>query len=40
VSFAFITLCVASERVIVDSAWKLLDTPSYMGCKGKVVPVL
>jgi hypothetical protein len=31
VSFAAITLCVASQRVfiIVDSVRKLLDTPSY-----------
>jgi len=38
VSFAAITLCVASQRVfsvvsiyfVVDSVRKLLDTPSYM----------
>jgi hypothetical protein len=46
VSFAAITLCVASQRVfivavvvvvivivivyfVIDTAWKLLDTPSY-----------
>jgi hypothetical protein len=37
VSFAAITLCVASERGIpkasvylfIDSVWRLLDTPSY-----------
>jgi hypothetical protein len=35
VSFAAITLCVASQRVfivvyfVIDSARKLLDTPSY-----------
>jgi hypothetical protein len=37
VSFAAITLCVASQGVfivvsiyfIIDSVWKLLDTPSY-----------
>jgi hypothetical protein len=37
VSFAAITICVASDRVfivvsvyfVVDSVWKLLDTPSY-----------
>jgi len=37
VSFAAITLCVASQRVfiidsvyfIIDSVWKHLDTPSY-----------
>jgi hypothetical protein len=34
-SFAAITLCVASQRVIfvayfvIDSVWKLLDTTSY-----------
>jgi hypothetical protein len=42
VSFAAITLCVASQRVftvvvvvvvvyfLIDSVWKLLDTPSYV----------
>jgi hypothetical protein len=40
VNFAAITLCVASQRVfivvvvvvdfVIDSVWKLLDTPSYM----------
>jgi hypothetical protein len=42
VSFAAVTLCVASQRVFivivvvvvvyffVDSVWKLLDTPSYV----------
>jgi hypothetical protein len=40
VSFAAITLRVASQRVfiivfvvvyfVIDSVWKLLDTPSYM----------
>jgi hypothetical protein len=35
VSFATITLCVASQRVfivyfIIDSVRKLLDTPSYV----------
>jgi hypothetical protein len=37
VSFAAITLCVASQRVfvivvyfVIDSVRKLLDTPSYM----------
>jgi hypothetical protein len=35
VSFAVITLCVASQQVfivyfVVDSVWKLLDTPSYI----------
>jgi len=35
VSFAPIILCVASQQVfvvvyfIIDSVWKLLDTPSY-----------
>jgi uncharacterized membrane protein len=37
VSFAAITLCVVSQRVfivavvyfVVDSVWKILDTPSY-----------
>jgi len=37
VSFTAITLCVTSQRVItkvsiclvIDSVWKLLDTPSY-----------
>jgi hypothetical protein len=37
VSFAAITLCVASQQVfivtvvyfVIDSVWKLLDTPSY-----------
>jgi hypothetical protein len=35
VSFAAITLCVVSQRVsivvyfVIDSVWKLLDTPSY-----------
>jgi hypothetical protein len=37
-SFAAITLCVASQRVfiavlivyfVIDSVWELLDTPSY-----------
>jgi hypothetical protein len=37
VSFAAITLYVASQRVfvvvyfVIDSVWKLLDTPTYMG---------
>jgi hypothetical protein len=39
VSFAFITLCIASQRVIpkvsmyffIDSVRKVLDTPSYYG---------
>jgi hypothetical protein len=38
VSFAAITLCVASQRVfavvvyfVIDSVRKLLDTPSYAG---------
>jgi hypothetical protein len=38
VSFAAITLCVASQRVfiaavyfVIDSVRKLLDIPSYMG---------
>jgi len=38
-SFAAITLCVASQRVftvvgvyfVIDSVRKLLETPSYMG---------
>jgi len=38
VSFTTITLCVASQRVfvvvvvyfVIDSVWKLLDTPSYV----------
>jgi len=38
VSFAAITLCVASQHVIpkvsvyfvIDSVWKILDTPSFM----------
>jgi hypothetical protein len=42
VSFATITLCVASQRVfivvvvvvvvyfVIDSVWKLLDKPSYI----------
>jgi len=36
VSFAVVTLCVASQRVfivvyfVIDSIRKLLDTPSYM----------
>jgi hypothetical protein len=36
VSFTAITLCVAPQRVfivvyfVIDSVWKLLDTPSYM----------
>jgi hypothetical protein len=36
VSFAAITLCVASQQVfivvyfIIDSVWKLLDTPLYV----------
>jgi hypothetical protein len=37
VSFATITLCVASQRIfiiivvyfVIDSVWKLLDTSSY-----------
>jgi hypothetical protein len=35
VSFAAIALCVAPQRVffvvyfVIDSVWKLLDTPSY-----------
>jgi hypothetical protein len=40
VSVATITLCVASQRVfivvdvyfVIDSVWKLLDTPSYVVC--------
>jgi len=40
VSFAAITLCVASQRVfiaavvdfVIDSARKVLDTPSYINC--------
>jgi hypothetical protein len=41
VSFAAITLCVASQRVfillfifVIDSVWKRLDTPSYMEVSG------
>jgi len=38
VSFATITLCVASQRVfifvsvyfVIDTVWKLLDTPSFI----------
>jgi hypothetical protein len=36
VSFATITLCVVSQQVfiivdfVIDSCWKLLDTPLYM----------
>jgi hypothetical protein len=37
VGFDAITLCVASQRVfiivvyfVIDSVWKLMDTPSYM----------
>jgi hypothetical protein len=36
VSFTAITLCVASQRMfivvyfVIDSVWKLLDTPSYL----------
>jgi hypothetical protein len=40
VNFATITLCVASQRVfivvvavvyfVIDSVWKILDTPSYV----------
>jgi hypothetical protein len=39
VSFAAITLCVASHQVfivvyfVIDSVRKLLDKPSYMGIK-------
>jgi hypothetical protein len=40
VSFAAISLCVASQRVfiivvyfVIDSVWKLLDTPSYVYVK-------
>jgi hypothetical protein len=37
VSFAAITICVVSQQVfivvslyfVIDSVWKLLDTPSY-----------
>jgi hypothetical protein len=45
VSFASITLCVASQRVfivvvvyfVIDSVRKVLDTPSYIGVKTVVV---
>jgi hypothetical protein len=43
VSFATITLCVASQRVIpkvslhfvIDSVRKLSDSPSYVSCRGR-----
>jgi hypothetical protein len=45
VSFAAITLRVASERVfivvvyfVIDSVRKLLDTPSYVTCINHEVP--
>jgi hypothetical protein len=45
VSFAAITLCVASQRMfivvsvyfVIDSVWKLLDTPSWFVIKGTLV---
>jgi hypothetical protein len=45
VSFATITLCVASQRVftavsvyfVIDSVRKRLDTPSYMDCREQSV---
>jgi hypothetical protein len=48
VSFATITLCVASQRVfivvsiyfVIDTVWKLLDTPSYITKTDKKFGVL
>jgi hypothetical protein len=47
VSFAAITLCVASQRVfiavvyfVIDSVRKLLDTPSYVCCTEHGVPCI
>jgi hypothetical protein len=43
VSFAAITLCVASQRLfvvvdfVIDSIRKLLDTPVYLTPKGELV---
>jgi hypothetical protein len=45
VSFASITLCVASQRVfvvvvyfVIVLVWKLLDTPSYIPTKASGYP--